>query len=56
MTEWFKYMNENINQAFEKISENMEYQEKVDTVIDILKKNRKNTKLEAYSYRNKMFT
>ncbi|MDQ7023445.1 MAG: hypothetical protein Q9M97_08140 [Candidatus Gracilibacteria bacterium] len=49
MNSGFKYVNDSINQAFEKISENMEYQEKVDTVIDLLKRNRNFSKLKTYS-------
>ena len=41
MSEWFEYVNKNINQAFEKISENIEYQDKVDDIVKILKNPRK---------------
>ena len=43
----FKYTNDMINQAFEKISENMEQKEKVDTIFNILKTSRP-TKLNSY--------
>jgi len=44
----FEYTNKSINQAFEKISENMEEKEKVDTIFDFLKKQRKKTKLSSF--------
>jgi len=40
----FEYTNKNINQAFEKISDNMQYDEKVETIFDFLKKSKKNNK------------
>ena len=40
----FEYTNKNINQAFEKISENMQYNDKVETIFDFLKKSNKNNK------------
>ena len=46
----FENTNKLINQAFEKISENIEYQDKVDTIFDLLKKWRKRVKSPLQQY------
>ncbi len=41
----FEYTQKQIDQAFEKISDNMEYQDKVDTVVNILRNNTPTSKI-----------
>ncbi len=41
MDAWFENVNQSLNQAFEKISENMEQKEKVDTIFNFLNKTKK---------------
>jgi len=44
----FEYTNKNIDQAFEKISENMQEKEKVDTIFNFLKKQTNKPKLSSF--------
>ncbi len=48
----FEYTQKQIDQAFEKISENMEYEDKVDAVVDMLKANKPNYRIFASKTRS----
>lgn len=54
MDAWFENVNQSLNQAFEKISENMEQKEKVDTIFNFLNKTKK-PKINQYQ-RTKLVT
>ncbi len=41
MEQNFEYTNQNLNQAFEKISDNMEQKEKVDSIFHFLNKDKR---------------
>jgi transcriptional regulator of heat shock response len=49
MVQNFDYTNKMLDQAFEKISDDMEEKEKVNTIFDFLKKQKNKTKLSSFN-------